>query len=62
MFQGIEETHEFKENVTEFLQEVNETMPSISSRLEAQFHVNDRYDTGLWCDALVEGNVLTAIC
>lgn len=54
----ISAPNEFKENVTEFLQEVNRSMPSMSSRLEAQFHVNDRYDTGLWCDALVEGNVL----
>jgi hypothetical protein len=32
-------------------------MPQIGSKIEVQNHWNDRYDAGLWCDALtIEGN------
>ena len=48
----------FKENVTEFLHQVNSVMPETGRRLKAQFHSNDRYDSGLWCDTLFQENVL----
>ena len=57
----ISAPNESKETIIKFLQDVNDTMPLIRSRLEAQFHVNDRYDAGLWCDALIEGNVMKPI-
>ena len=43
---------EFKENVTQFVEEVNNLMPIVGTRIKAQFYTNDRYDAGLWCDAL----------
>jgi hypothetical protein len=43
---------QFKENITQFVQEVNNLMPVVGKRIEAQFYTNDRYDAGLWCDAL----------
>ena len=27
-------------------------MPIVGKRIESQFYTNDRYDSGLWCDAL----------
>jgi len=40
-----------------FLEEVKRDMPQIGSKIEVQNHLNDRYDAGLWCDALtIEGN------
>eukprot|EP00979_Chaetoceros_neogracilis_P017129 scaffold10179_cov270-Chaetoceros_neogracile.AAC.13 len=51
---------QLKDNVTRFIKEVKESMPAIGSRLEGQFYANDRYDTGLWCDALLKGKTLEA--
>ena len=52
---------EFRENVTRFVQEVNYEMPEFDSRLDAEFYVNDKYDAGLWCDALIKGNALKKV-
>ena len=52
---------EFRDNVTQFVREVNNTMPELDSRIDAEFYVNDRYDAGLWCDALLKGNALKKI-
>ena len=46
----------FQDEMSAFVEEVKETMPQIGSKIEVQNHWNDRYDAGLWCDALTEGN------
>jgi hypothetical protein len=46
---------QFKKNVTQFVEEVNNLMPIVGARIKAQFYTNDRYDSGLWCDALKTG-------
>lgn len=33
-------------------------LPAAASRLEVRHYDNDRYDAGLWCDALLRGGVL----
>ncbi|KAL9178459.1 hypothetical protein ACHAXT_003789 [Thalassiosira profunda] len=38
---------------------VKESLPSVALRLEVQHYVNDRYDAGLWCDAITQGGLLT---
>jgi hypothetical protein len=48
--------------VTKVLEEARASIPRFMSgvtttattRLESQFYVNDRYDVGLWCDALIQ--------
>ena len=47
----------FKE-VQQFIKEVKDRMPAVGSRLFALYFKNLKYDTGLWCDALIEGNIL----
>jgi hypothetical protein len=46
-------TDQHMETINKFVEEVKMKMPDIGNKLEAQFFVNDRYDTGLWCDALM---------
>lgn len=48
----------FESIVTRLLEEVTARMPDVARRLEAQYYVNDRYDAGLWCDALIQGRNL----
>lgn len=49
--------NEFEDELSAFLEEVKRDMPQIGSKIEVQNHLNDRYDAGLWCDALtIEGN------
>lgn len=43
---------EHKHNVTDILTNVKQEMPDIYSRIKTSFHINDRYDAGLWCDSL----------
>ena len=38
---------------------VKESLPAVALRLEVQHYVNDRYDAGLWCDAITQGGLLT---
>ena len=46
----------FEDELSAFVEEVKQAMPQIGSKIEVQNHWNDRYDAGLWCDALTEGN------
>jgi hypothetical protein len=45
----------FEDDLSAFVDKVKERMPEIGSKIEVQNHINDRYDAGLWCDALTEG-------
>ena len=39
--------------VTYFLRKVREAMPDVGSKIEDRYFFNNRYDAGLWCDAMV---------
>jgi len=57
----ISAPREFTEKVTQFVKEVKHALPELDSRLDAEFYVNNRYDFGLWCDALIKGNALKKV-
>ncbi len=47
-----------KELMDPFVAEVSQTIPHFrdgTTALEVRYYVNDRYDVGLWCDALNDG-------
>ena len=48
--------NKFEDELSAFVKEVKEKMPTIGAKIEVQAQWNDRYDAGLWCDALTEGN------
>ena len=48
--------NKFEEELSAFVKEVKERMSTIGAKIEVQAQWNDRYDAGLWCDALTEGN------
>ena len=50
-----------KEILDPFVMEAVQTIPQLSggkTEVEVKYYKNDRYDNGLWCDALNDGNVL----
>jgi len=51
---------EHKENVTNLIKDVQKSMPETYSKILTSFHINDRYDTGLWCDGLASMNKNTS--
>ena len=50
--------HQYKAQMVAFVNEVKKNMPQIGAKLKAEFYTNDRYDAGLWCDTLIQGNIL----
>lgn len=56
----ISAPNEQKNNVTDLLSEVERIMPKTFLKISTSFHVNDRYDAGLWCDGLT-ANVKTTV-
>lgn len=42
---------QFTNETNDFLNQVYSSMPGLKEKTETSFHVNDRYDLGLWCDA-----------
>jgi len=52
---------EYAVNVTQILIEVNQKLPDIAAKLEVNYYTNDRYDFGLWCDALTQTNILQPV-
>lgn len=54
----ISADHKFKDALDSFVSKVKDNLPEVGSKLKAQYHINNRYDAGLWCDALFQENVI----
>ena len=44
--------------IERLLAAVDERLPSVGQKATARYYVNDRYDAGLWCDALLKEGYL----
>ena len=48
----------FEQQIGKFVEQVKLKLPDVGLRLEAQYHTNDRYNYGLWCDTLTKRDIL----